>query len=56
MKRVLKEGISSEASKSDADKVKKIVEGSCPILISMEMQQYVNFQENLTTGRPRVFV
>jgi sulfopropanediol 3-dehydrogenase len=27
MKRVLKEGISSEASKSDADKVKKIVEG-----------------------------
>ena len=27
MKRVLKEGISSEASKSDANKVKKIVEG-----------------------------
>ena len=27
MKRILKEGISSEASKSDAEKVKKIVEG-----------------------------
>ena len=55
MKKIIKEGISLEASSRQTIRSKRLLKESLPISMSVVMQQCVNFQKNSTNGHPKVF-